>query len=239
MLVAGRWRSPDPDWTMARLIAYVREPRSRQDEGLEALDRQREVIDAWAAARRHQIVATIEEAGPSLDDRPALGQALLALTGDGCEGVVVASLAGLHPDLVAQEQILQEFRRIGARVYTLEPDEASALRARPVDPERKLVRQVLRAAAANEPSIMALRSAARSSNGGSPPYGYQMEDGKLVPHPEEQQTLARIAELRGEGRTLREVARVLDAEGHRAKRAGKWHPETLRRITARSLPSES
>lgn len=68
---------------------------------------------------------------------------------------------------------------------------------------------------------------------GSPPFGFQAVEGELVPDPDEAPTLERIAELRGAGRSLREIARTLEEEGRPPKRGTRWHPESLRRICDR------
>jgi DNA invertase Pin-like site-specific DNA recombinase len=153
---------------------------------------------------------------------------------DGIKGLVVTSLSSLSDDLVVQEQLLAEIRRTGATVYSVDPDDAEHLRTVSSDPSRNLVRQVLQTAAENEPTVIAIRSAARATTGGSPPYGYRVEDGQLLANPTEQAVLVRIAELRSEGATFREIARTLESEGHRPKRAKRWHPETLRRLVQRT-----
>ena len=71
---------------------------------------------------------------------------------------------------------------------------------------------------------------------GSPPYGYRIADGSLVPDPAEHAALVRIAELRASGATLREIARELDSNGHKPKRGERWHPESVRRIVERLEP---
>jgi DNA invertase Pin-like site-specific DNA recombinase len=220
---------------MAALIAYLRNP----SEQLAGLDDQREAVRAWATKKRHRIVAIFEDdVAAGLQQRPALVSAMAALGQEAIDGVVVCQLASLDDDLVVQEQLLAELRRLGARVYSLNPNDASELRRTPADSSRQIVRQVLQTAAGNERSIAAIRSAAQTANGqrqgGSPPFGYRAEDGQLVPDPAEQAALARINELRSEGATLRQIARALEAEGHRTKRADRWHPETLRRITKRA-----
>jgi DNA invertase Pin-like site-specific DNA recombinase len=220
---------------MATLIAYLRLIRTRPGEGHDQAGDQRDAVLGWARRRRHEVTAFLEEDEPAgLERRPGLAAAVAGLSDDGVDGLVVTSLTSLSEDLVAQEQLLAEIRRTGARVYSLDPSDAEHLRSESADPSRNLVRQVLQKAAANEPTIVAIRSAARATNGGSPPYGYRVEDGQLVSNPVEQAVLVRIAELRAQGATFRQIARALDAEGHRPKRARRWHPETVRRVVQRT-----
>jgi DNA invertase Pin-like site-specific DNA recombinase len=66
--------------------------------------------------------------------------------------------------------------------------------------------------------------------GGAPRYGFRAAAGELVPDEEEQLALARVRELRDEGRSLREIGEVLDAEGLPPKRGGRWHPYGVSRL---------
>ena len=45
--------------------------------------------------------------------------------------------------------------------------------------------------------------------------------------------VARILELRTEGRTLWAIADTLTAEGHKTKRGGRWHPQTVANVLTR------
>jgi DNA invertase Pin-like site-specific DNA recombinase len=222
---------------MAEFIAYLRSPRNQ----LGGTNSEDEAVQAWAAKKRHRIVAVFQdERAAGLGRRAGLAAAMAALGQDAVVGMVVSSLESLDEDLIVQEQVLAEIRKLGARVYSLNPDDGTELRRVPADPSRQTVRKVLQTAARNDRHIAALRSAARTTNGprkgGSPPFGYRTEDGQLVLDPDEQAALARILELRDEGATLRETARALDAEGHRTKRAKRWHPESIRRIAKRAAP---
>jgi DNA invertase Pin-like site-specific DNA recombinase len=198
-------------------------------------------VEDWARTRRHQLAAIVSEAPSAggLEDRHGLAEALAALHQGLAQGLVVYRLDCLDSALVAQEQLLAEVRATGARVYSLQPDEAAELRRIPADPSRQGVREVLRAAAAIQPQMAALRSRRRRHSrpgAGSPPYGYRIADGSLVPEPAEQAALVRIAELRASGATLREIARELDSNGHKPKRGERWHPESVRRIVERLEP---
>jgi DNA invertase Pin-like site-specific DNA recombinase len=223
---------------MASLIAYLRRPDGRSEDDTASLDAERNALRTWARHKRHRIVDVIvdDPSAASLDRRSGLVDAVAAARQPDMDGLVLYRLADLAPELVEQEQLLAELRGLGVKVYTLSAEEAAELRNRPADPLRQLVRRVLQAAADNERSLIAFRAASRTPNGatpGSPAYGFRVLDGDRVPDPAEQAALTRIAELRAEGATLREIARALEAEGHPAKRAQGWHPETLRRIVNR------
>ena len=70
--------------------------------------------------------------------------------------------------------------------------------------------------------------------GGDVPYGYLVEDGKLIPHPEERQAVALILDLHAAGFSLRAIARELEARGHLTRRGlTKWHPDTVAGILER------
>jgi DNA invertase Pin-like site-specific DNA recombinase len=222
---------------MAALIAYLRVPGHGEAEEPASIEVQRVTIEQWARQRRHRLVETIEDpSAESLEDRHGLAEVLAQLRTGVAQGVVLYGLECLDGNLVAQEQLLAEIRTAGGRVYSANQSEALQLRRVPADPARQLVRDALRTAAANGPQVAALRSRRRLRSrpgAGSPPYGYRIEGGDLVPDPDEQASLIRIAELRASGATLREMANELDNGGHRPKRAARWHPETLRRIVER------
>ena len=62
-------------------------------------------------------------------------------------------------------------------------------------------------------------------------FGYRKEAGRVVPHMGEQQVIAAINDLRGEGMTLREIAyrmSILKIPSKNGKT--KWHPMMVKRI---------
>jgi DNA invertase Pin-like site-specific DNA recombinase len=222
---------------MAELIAYVRTP-SGDDEDPAALGEQREAIGRWARRRHHTLVAIIEEDAEANDlaGRRGLADVLAALYRGAARGLVVCRLDCLHHDLVTQEQLLAEVRATGARIYSLRQDETVDLRGVAADPIRQIVREALMTAAASERQMAVLRSHRRRhlrASAGSPPFGYRVQDGGLIPEPAEQAALTRIVELRASGASLREIARDLEWHSHQPKRGDRWHPETLRRIVDR------
>lgn len=65
--------------------------------------------------------------------------------------------------------------------------------------------------------------------GGTVPFGFNvLEGGRLVPNPDEQDTLVLVRRLREEGRSLRAIATELEARGIRTKTGGStWAPKVL------------
>ena len=153
-----------------KLIAYIRVSTGKQaEEGL-GLDIQEQTIRSWAKAHRHKIAAVIGDEGISgvkeLDDRPGLAEALAMVREGSVSGICVARLDRLARDLVLQEQLLAEFRRHGADVFTTSAGEAGYLADDPDDPSRRLIRQVLGAVSQYERSMIALPASCRASSQG-------------------------------------------------------------------------
>jgi DNA invertase Pin-like site-specific DNA recombinase len=225
---------------MAKVIAYLCQPGDGPEGQLVRLadpDVQRQAVREWAKARRHKVIAFLEDGPPGrVEERLGWVDAIAALQRGDAEGLVLKRLADLDQDLIVQEQLLAELRRLGARVYSVSREDAAELRKMPSDPTRQVVRQALAAAEDNAQSMIALRSRVAASRAGPPGFGYRLNDGEVAPDGGEQSCLARIAQLRASGASLREMARMLDAEGYPARRAAKWHPETLRRIVNRLEP---
>jgi DNA invertase Pin-like site-specific DNA recombinase len=176
-----------------------------------------------------------------LDTREALGDVLEALKQGTAKGVVVYRLDRLARDLVLQEQLLADIRRMDADVFSTSSAEASYLTDDPNDPSRKLTRQVLGAVNEYERAMITLRLRSgrrrKYDNGGyaygSPPFGYRSQGRELVEHAQEQATLRRMRELRQGGSSYRNIAATLQAEGHVPKRGTVWYPMTIRQILSR------
>lgn len=228
-----------------KVIAYLRVSTDRQAEQGLGLDVQREAIRKWAKEHKHQIALWTADEGVSgsngLDTREGLLDALEALKEHRARALVVYRLDRLARDLIVQETLLAELRRVGAEAFSTSPSESNYLTDDAADPSRKLIRQVLGAVAEYERAMVSLRLRSgrrrKAEKGGyafgSPPLGYRAEQRELVPVEGEQLALARIAELHNEGLSLRGIAERLTLEKLTPKRGGEWHPETLRRIVGK------
>jgi site-specific DNA recombinase len=157
------------------------------------------------------------------------------------QGIVVPRLDRLARDLIVQETVLAEIRRIGGAVFSKSPAEASYLTDDPDDPSRKMIRQVLGAVAEYERSMVVLRlrngRRRKAQMGGyasgAPAFGYEAKGKALVVSNEEQETVKRIAELRDAGAPFREICSTLESEGRKSKRGSSFQPMAVKRVLDR------
>jgi site-specific DNA recombinase len=77
-----------------------------------------------------------------------------------------------------------------------------------------------------------LQSQGRSNNGYAP-FGWNLDEGYMVPCSVEQRWLGRMIELRERGTSFRTIAKLLEDEGPDPKRGGAWHASTVKRILDR------
>jgi DNA invertase Pin-like site-specific DNA recombinase len=221
-----------------RLVAYVRVPPG---DKAERLSEQEQGLLRWASEEGHQVVAVFRErhgGGRAVADRRDLHEALAYLAERRATGLLIERVEILGRTVPVQEAVLALVWWQGGQVLT------SVTRGLPAgrDPARHTLRELAAALLRLEFGVASARGRQRRQRarsrgrhaGGAPAFGYRILDGRVTIEPDEQAVLDRIGELRRAGLSLRELARVLDAEGHRPKRAEYWHPESLRRILARA-----
>lgn len=231
---------------MSRLIGYLRVSTQGQVDDGAGLETQRETIDRWCAARDHAVAWVADEGisgSNGVETRAGLAEAL-DLVKRGAEGIVVYKLDRLARSLILQEQILDDVRRRGGRVFSCSDTENAYLEDPDADPDptRTLVRQVLGAVAEYERASIRARMAAGTARKaaaggyayGAPPYGWASDGrGSLVKVPAEQAQLDVMRALRDAGTSYRGIVKVLEEAGVPARR-GRWHPDVVRRILART-----
>src|SRR5262245_45199022 len=107
---------------MSRLIAYLRVSTEKQAEGGLGLVVQAHAIASWARAAGHRIARWCRDEGLSgsngIESRVGLADALEALRAGEGAGLVVHRLDRLARDLVIQEQLIAEVRRLDCAVLS-------------------------------------------------------------------------------------------------------------------------
>jgi DNA invertase Pin-like site-specific DNA recombinase len=236
-----------------KLVAYLRVSTIEQVDKGYGLDVQREAIRKAAKSLSAKVIAWTADEGKSgaLDasNRPGLLDALTLIREGKANGVIVRDLDRLAPAVSVQEAVLAEvWGSKSCAVFTSVPPQ-EVPRDDPDDPMRTAMRQMRGVFHELDRRLIAKRLRdgrnAKAANGGhatgSPPYGWRVDkpspanpNGALVPEPAEQRALARMTALHHDGKSTREIASVLAAEGHPTKRGGRWSSPVVARILQRA-----
>jgi DNA invertase Pin-like site-specific DNA recombinase len=223
-----------------RALGYVRVSTAEQVEGF-GLDAQRDAIRRHCRTHGLRLLDVESDEGVSgsngLDERHGLAAALAQLEAGNADVLVVARLDRLARSFVLQETIIERLQARGRTVVSVVQEDVSS-----DDPERVLVRQILGAIGQYESAVIrgrmaagkAVKAAQGGYVGGRPGYGQRAEGRELVEDPDEAALVARVHELRAEGRSYRDICAVLDAEGFRPRRAARWQPAVVRNIATRA-----
>jgi DNA invertase Pin-like site-specific DNA recombinase len=179
------------------------------------------------------VSGTMELAG-----RPGLAALLDRLESNGVRLVIVERADRLARQLMVQEVIVGQFKKIGARILTADGVD---LTSGDEDPTRALIRQVLGAVAEFEKNVLVLKlRAARERKRhrgerveGVKPYGHFPAEGAIV---------ARMKQLRrkppkGRRPSLADVATQMNAEGHRNRAGREWSPQMVHHVLLQTTAS--
>lgn len=229
-------------------IGYVRVSTLGQVEG-EGLGVQREKVVGWCRFQQVHLLEVHEDAGVSgaTMARPGL-QLALARVREVPQGIlVVPRLDRLGRNAIEVQVTLRDLLERGVRVVAIGDgiDTASGMGASIV----KLLVSILASFAELEREVIKTRlldgrlRAKREKRvySAEPQLGLRVDVGgeKLVDAPEELAALQRARELRLGGASYRGIAKTLDQEGHRPRRAPRWQAAVVRRMVLREAPSAS
>ena len=222
----------------SKVAGYIRVSTIGQAEHGHGLDNQEEAIRDFCQAQGFELVRIYREEGVSggngIEGREALPHLLKDLEDGAFQGVVIVRLDRLARDLLLQEYLIGEVRKLGAELLSIaEPDLCTD------DSTRTLIRQILGAVAEYEKKLIVARLAGgrrrKAREGGYPggwvPMGYRVEgegrEARVVVDEAEAETVRRIFQDYASGRAMREIAGVLTAEGVPTRRGGTWAPATV------------
>lgn len=235
-----------------KLIGYVRVSTKAQADRF-GPEKQERDIRAWCRANGHRLVRVSQELGqsgkqgadgllaPELENgvktRPVLSRVLAEIEGGQADGVVVHDWTRLSRQVMWQELIAYRLAAKGRQVLVVRGNDDGL-----DDATRRLLRTIMGGIAEYEHAVLVARlqggRQVKQSEGGyaygAPPFGWKAnKEHELVEDPAEQLALARIRELDDEGKSLRGIAAVLEAEGHRPRRGQRWHPNSIARVLER------
>jgi len=226
------------DMIEKKAVGYVRVSTTEQAiEGV-SLDAQGARIAAWCAANGYTLDALHADegvSGKSAANRPALQAALNAACASK-GALVVYSLSRLARSTKDALSISDRLGKAGADLVSLSEaiDTTSAagkmmfrMLAVLAEFERDVISERTR-------SAMAYKRARGERISREAAYGFRLAGGRVITDADEQRTVTLVAELRGAGRSLREIASALGAAGIRPRSGLQWHSQTIARIAARA-----
>ena len=218
-------------------VAFLRVSTDEQARSGLGLEAQEAACRAWAAGAGYEIVGTFTDAGVSgaaeIEDSPQLVAALAALPAGGVLLVAKRDRLQRGDDFYRLAIIERAVKDRGCRIVSAagegtEDTTLAGLVQRTVSDlfsaiERERIRERTRAA-------LAAKKARRERLGGDP-LGYRtLSDRSVIVDPAGMAAVERARQLRAQGMTLRAVAAVLAAEGHRTQQGASWHANTVARV---------
>jgi site-specific DNA recombinase len=216
-------------------IGYARVSTDKQADRGVSLEAQTEKIRAMTVVHNAELGDIIVEAGESAKslNRPGM-QRLLALVDSGeVNAVIVAKLDRLTRSVKDLCELLERFERCGvALISVAESLDTSSAAGRLVINIMTAVSQWEREAIGERTRDALSHKRHRRERVGNIAFGYRLApDGVHVePEPTEQAAITTIAELRGEGRSLRRIALDLNERGSRTRTGSAWRLESVARV---------
>lgn len=220
-----------------KAVSYVRVSTDKQAEFGVSLEAQTEKIRAMAVVQGAELVDTIVDTETAKNlNRPGITRLLALVDSKAVQAVIVAKLDRLTRSVRDLGDLLERFERRGVSLVSV---------AESLDTKTAAGRLVLNVMASvsqwereaiGERTRDAMRHMQSTGQytGGSAPFGYQLaaDGAHLEPNPTEQAILARIAELRTAGYSLRAVADELNRQGYVTRRGTAWRHQYVAAIAA-------
>lgn len=217
-----------------KAIGYVRVSTAGQVADGVSLDAQEAKVHAWAGLNGAGEVVIFRDAGISgkrVKNRPGL-RAALDTVGKG-DALIVYSLSRLSRSIRDTLNLSEHLERRGADLVSLsEHIDTTGAGGRMVfrmlavfaEYERELIGERVKTA-------WQYKRLHGEKCGGDVPFGYTVQNGRLIEDANEQKALGLIRDLRAKGYALRAICDELAKEGYRTRRGNvKWHPQALKQI---------
>ena len=219
-------------------IGYIRVSTNEQAESGLSMDTQREKITAQATANGWKLLGIYEDAGVSAKtlDRPGLQAAFKKLKPG--RALLVLKLDRLTRSVRDLYELGTIFEETGAEWTSIqEKFDTSTATGRLILAIMVQLSQWERETISERTTSALLTKKGRGDRLGTTPLGFRtiaLPDGtmKLEVDEEEMKTVALARELSAHGFSLRKIAAILTANGHKTKRGGQWEAATVNRLLA-------
>lgn len=217
-------------------VIYARVSSRRQAEEGGSLEAQLEACARHAVLSGLEVVDTFTDGGISggKDEtrRPGLALALEAVRSGRASVLVVRHADRLSRDSDLAGHLRVEVKRAGGRLEVVDEAKNDPIRLA-VD---KMLAELERIRGSQRMKTFHATRKAKGLHAGPAPFGFQKgPDGRLERDAERWPVVERILSARAEGRSLRDVAALLEAEGLPAPKGGAWSAQTVANIARAAL----
>lgn len=211
---------------MKKAVGYIRVSTDGQVESGLSLEAQRKKIEAYATLKDLELIEIIEDAGLSAKNmnRPGIKQLMELARKKEVDAVIIAKLDRMFRNTVDALETSEALNKRGVALHSIEEslDTQSAIGvffftmlAALAEMERKLIGERTRTA-------LKQKRARGEKTGGHIPYGYQLENGKLIADPQEQAIISKMKQWREKGATFQAIADRLNNKGIATKLGKSW-----------------
>jgi site-specific DNA recombinase len=227
-----------------RVIGYIRVSTEEQEKEGVSLPLQEQKIRDYCGLYDLELIRIESDPGVSAKtlDRPGLKSALEALKSarSRVEGLVIFKLDRLTRSIGDWDHLIKELfnDKIGKQLFSV----SDQIDTRTANGRFFLNLMILIAQWEREIIVERTTDALqgkirRGERCGKVRFGHDLaEDGRtLVDNPREQAAIRLMREWRAEGRTYRDLVKLLDDLGIETKEGGIWRPQTIRQILTRPV----
>jgi DNA invertase Pin-like site-specific DNA recombinase len=233
MMIKIQWS----DKMAKQAIGYVRVSTEQQATEGVSLEAQIEKIKAYAVCYGYDLIDIQIDAGASAStlERAGLQVALAALRAGNASTLIVAKLDRLTRSVRDLDALLSNyFANTHGLVSVAEQVDTSTATGR-------MILNVLMSVSQWEREVISERTKAAMAHkkskgeyiGGHVPFGYSVEDGKLIEDPAEQAIIAMITEARAAGKSYRAIAEKFNEANVPRRDGTSWHVKAVQRALSK------
>jgi len=225
--------------TMKKAIGYVRVSTDEQAREGISLENQEAKIKAYCELNGLELKEVVADEGLSAKNlnRPGIKKILSQAWDKEIDAIVVYKLDRAFRSTIDALEVTSELDRCGVGFHSINE------RLDTKSPLGKLFFTLIAGVAEMERGVIAERTSdalrrkiEKGEHVGHIPYGYQMENGKLIPFLPEQEIIKLAKELRVRGYTFQAIAEEFKTRGIRTKRGkNQWYPTSIKNILMANL----
>lgn len=227
------------------VVSYLRVSGKGQVDG-DGFGRQNQSIEDFCRHHKLPHVNQYQEAGVSGTvegiDRPEFARMLGAIRDPNsdsfnAQAIVVERMDRLARDLMVSEMLLRECRENGIKVFSVDQGNLTDMASDGGDPTRVLIRQIMGALAQWEKSVLVKKL--KASRERIRATGSQCEGKKAYGlKPGESFIMAQMRELRGDGKSYGNIAKILNEMGCDTRSGRPWKEQNVRTILVNHKPKK-